>query len=76
MLRVYPLDLAEFPDQGAELDRGGALSAGHLGAGQVSLLTPTSAHSTVTTHDDTDHQEDYEGSRDSGTSSNIDRVKN
>ena len=62
MLRVYPLDLAEFPDQGAELDRGGALGAGHLGAGQVSLLTPTSTHSAVTTHDDgIYHQEGYWG---------------
>ena len=33
MLGVYTLDLTEFPDQGAELDRGGALGAGDLGTG-------------------------------------------
>ena len=73
MLRVYPLDLAEFPDQSAELDRGGALGAGHLRAGQVSLLAPTSAHSAVT-HDDevTDHQVIGEGE----TIGDIDRIKN
>ena len=49
MLGVYPLHLAEFPDQGAELDGGRALGAGgHLGAGQVSLLTLSRTHTAVT----------------------------
>ena len=48
VLGVYTLDLTEFPDQGAELDRGGALCAGHLGTGQLRLLTPSCAHTAVT----------------------------
>ena len=48
VLGVYALDLAEFPDQGAELDRGGALGAGHLGTGQLRLLTPSRAHTAAT----------------------------
>ena len=48
LLGVYTLDLAEFPDQGAELDRGGTLGAGDLGTGQLCLLTASCAHTAVT----------------------------
>ena len=41
VLGIYALDLTEFSHQGAELDRGGALGAGHLGTGQLCLLTPS-----------------------------------